>query len=152
MKRRSCSPSCKFDILLLCLFRISCEMRRYQIQGLDWMVSLHHNGLNGMLADGMVRIFPLLYLILADIFSFRASVKPSKRSPSPTSAPPRHRQPHLIVVPKSTPKTGHASLNNRLQTRTSSSMRHIALRTSIPDHPLLHLPWTLVDHRNLVAE
>ena len=28
-------------------------MRSYQIQGLNWMVSLHHNGLNGILADEM---------------------------------------------------------------------------------------------------
>jgi len=30
-------------------------MRPYQLQGLNWMVSLHHNGLNGILADEMVR-------------------------------------------------------------------------------------------------
>jgi SNF2 family DNA or RNA helicase len=29
------------------------EMRQYQIQGLNWMVSLHQNGLNGILADEM---------------------------------------------------------------------------------------------------
>ncbi|KAJ7760399.1 P-loop containing nucleoside triphosphate hydrolase protein [Mycena metata] len=29
------------------------EMRSYQLQGLNWMVSLHHNGLNGILADEM---------------------------------------------------------------------------------------------------
>lgn len=29
-------------------------MRSYQLQGLNWMVSLHHNGLNGILADEMV--------------------------------------------------------------------------------------------------
>ena len=29
-------------------------MRPYQLQGLNWMVSLHHNGLNGILADEMV--------------------------------------------------------------------------------------------------
>jgi len=29
-------------------------MRTYQLQGLNWMVSLHHNGLNGILADEMV--------------------------------------------------------------------------------------------------
>jgi SNF2 family DNA or RNA helicase len=32
-------------------------MRGYQLQGLNWMVSLHHNGLNGILADEMVRVF-----------------------------------------------------------------------------------------------
>ena len=30
-------------------------MRDYQIQGLNWMISLHHNGINGILADEMVR-------------------------------------------------------------------------------------------------
>ena len=29
-------------------------MRPYQLQGLNWMVFLHHNGLNGILADEMV--------------------------------------------------------------------------------------------------
>ena len=29
------------------------EMREYQLQGLNWMVSLHHNDLNGVLADEM---------------------------------------------------------------------------------------------------
>ncbi|TFY81497.1 hypothetical protein EWM64_g2517 [Hericium alpestre] len=28
-------------------------MRSYQIQGLNWMIALHHNGLNGILADEM---------------------------------------------------------------------------------------------------
>ena len=31
------------------------KMRDYQVQGLNWMVSLHHNGINGILADEMVR-------------------------------------------------------------------------------------------------
>jgi hypothetical protein len=34
---------------------INGTMRAYQLQGLNWMVSLHHNGLNGILADEMVR-------------------------------------------------------------------------------------------------
>src|ERR1700761_3000468 len=29
-------------------------MRPYQLQGLNWMVSLYHNSLNGILADEMV--------------------------------------------------------------------------------------------------
>jgi SWI/SNF-related matrix-associated actin-dependent regulator of chromatin subfamily A member 5 len=37
-------------------------MRGYQLQGLNWMVQLHHNGLNGILADEMVPIFlPFVY-------------------------------------------------------------------------------------------
>lgn len=30
------------------------KMRDYQVQGLNWMASLHHNGINGILADEMV--------------------------------------------------------------------------------------------------
>lgn len=30
------------------------EMRDYQIRGLNWMISLYENGLNGILADEMV--------------------------------------------------------------------------------------------------
>lgn len=31
-------------------------MRDYQVQGLNWMVGLNHNGINGILADEMVRV------------------------------------------------------------------------------------------------
>ena len=31
-------------------------MRDYQVQGLNWMISLYHNGINGILADEMVRL------------------------------------------------------------------------------------------------
>ena len=41
---------------------INGTMRRYQLQGLNWMVSLHHNGLNGILADEMVCI-PLARIV-----------------------------------------------------------------------------------------
>ena len=34
------------------------EMRDYQIRGLNWMISLYENGINGILADEMV-IIPL---------------------------------------------------------------------------------------------
>lgn len=30
-------------------------MRDYQIRGLNWLISLQHNGINGILADEMVR-------------------------------------------------------------------------------------------------
>ena len=30
------------------------EMRDYQVRGLNWLVSLQHNGINGILADEMV--------------------------------------------------------------------------------------------------
>ena len=30
------------------------EMRDYQVQGLNWLISLYHNDINGILADEMV--------------------------------------------------------------------------------------------------
>ncbi len=41
--------------------KISCsiegEMRDYQIRGLNWMISLYENGINGILADEMGKYF-----------------------------------------------------------------------------------------------
>ncbi|KII93122.1 hypothetical protein PLICRDRAFT_130653 [Plicaturopsis crispa FD-325 SS-3] len=65
---------------------INGEMRSYQLQGLNWMVSLHHNGLNGILADEMG-----LGKTLQTI-SFLAYLKHHKGITGP----------HLVVVPKST--------------------------------------------------
>ncbi|KAG6826565.1 hypothetical protein H0H92_015298 [Tricholoma furcatifolium] len=61
-------------------------MRAYQLQGLNWMVSLHHNGLNGILADEMG-----LGKTLQTI-SFLAYLKHYRDITGP----------HLVVVPKST--------------------------------------------------
>lgn len=44
------------------------EMRQYQIQGLNWMVSLHQNGLNGILADEMGYALHLDFLL--SLYSF----------------------------------------------------------------------------------
>ncbi|KAH7920364.1 hypothetical protein BV22DRAFT_1039935 [Leucogyrophana mollusca] len=65
---------------------INGEMRAYQLQGLNWMVSLHHNGLNGILADEMG-----LGKTLQTI-SFLSYLKHYRDISGP----------HLIVVPKST--------------------------------------------------
>ncbi|KAL0956462.1 hypothetical protein HGRIS_002608 [Hohenbuehelia grisea] len=62
------------------------QMRPYQLQGLNWMVSLHHNGLNGILADEMG-----LGKTLQTI-SFLSYLKYHRDIPGP----------HLVVVPKST--------------------------------------------------
>lgn len=39
-------------------------MRDYQIRGLNWMISLHENGINGILADEMVGDFPSFVVTL----------------------------------------------------------------------------------------
>ncbi|KAF5389355.1 hypothetical protein D9757_004385 [Collybiopsis confluens] len=62
------------------------EMRPYQLQGLNWMISLHHNGLNGILADEMG-----LGKTLQTI-SFLGYLYHHLSTPGP----------HLIIVPKST--------------------------------------------------
>ncbi|KAF8801769.1 SNF2 family DNA-dependent ATPase [Phlegmacium glaucopus] len=67
------------------------EMRGYQLQGLNWMVSLHHNGLNGILADEMG-----LGKTLQTI-SFLAYLKHYRDISGP----------HLVVVPKSTLQNWH---------------------------------------------
>ncbi|CAG8609140.1 1549_t:CDS:10, partial [Acaulospora colombiana] len=64
------------------------QMRQYQVQGLNWMVSLHQNGLNGILADEMgISLGKTLQTI-----SFLGYLKHLKGIPGP----------HLIVVPKTT--------------------------------------------------
>ncbi|KAG8942747.1 hypothetical protein FRC04_003517 [Tulasnella sp. 424] len=62
------------------------KMRDYQLQGLNWMVALHHNGINGILADEMG-----LGKTLQTI-SFLGYLKHYKGLPGP----------HLVIVPKST--------------------------------------------------
>lgn len=59
------------------------KMREYQIQGLNWMVGLHYNGINGILADEMVRSFSLSCLVSRlTWFVRRVSARRSRRSRS----------------------------------------------------------------------
>ncbi|KAH6908618.1 SNF2 family N-terminal domain-containing protein [Coprinopsis sp. MPI-PUGE-AT-0042] len=61
-------------------------MRPYQLQGLNWMVSLHHNGLNGILADEMGLGKTLQTISFLSYLKHVRSIN----------------GPHLVVVPKST--------------------------------------------------
>lgn len=70
-------------------------LKEYQIKGLQWMVSLYNNRLNGILADEMVRLFsplPSVVLVLtAVIWWCRVSARPSRRSrSSPSSSRPKN--------------------------------------------------------------
>ncbi|KZW00246.1 hypothetical protein EXIGLDRAFT_639641 [Exidia glandulosa HHB12029] len=62
------------------------KMRDYQVQGLNWMVSLHHNGMNGILADemGLGKTLQTVSFV-----GYLRHIKGLKG-------------PHLVVVPKST--------------------------------------------------
>ncbi|EJD52770.1 SNF2 family DNA-dependent ATPase [Auricularia subglabra TFB-10046 SS5] len=62
------------------------KMRDYQVQGLNWMISLHHNGMNGILADEMG-----LGKTLQTV-SFLGYLRHIRGITGP----------HLVVVPKST--------------------------------------------------
>jgi SWI/SNF-related matrix-associated actin-dependent regulator of chromatin subfamily A member 5 len=61
-------------------------MRDYQLEGLNWMIGLHHNGLNGILADemGLGKTLQTISLI-AYCFEYQANLGP-----------------HIVLVPKST--------------------------------------------------
>ena len=83
------------------------EMRGYQLQGLNWMVSLHHNGLNGILADEMAR--KLLFSICLSNIPFQGLGK-TLQTISFLAYLKHYRDisgPHLVVVPKSTLQNWH---------------------------------------------
>jgi hypothetical protein len=56
-------------------------MRDYQVQGLNWMVGLHFNGINGILADEMVRGSSSRPLGRADLWSGSRQDAPNHRLP-----------------------------------------------------------------------
>lgn len=58
------------------------EMRDYQVRGLNWMISLYENGLNGILADEMVRALGYTPTDIKCLFCLRVLGKPSRPSPS----------------------------------------------------------------------
>jgi len=39
-------------------------MRDYQVRGLNWMISLYENGINGILADEMVNRIILVFFAI----------------------------------------------------------------------------------------
>nr|XP_031859137.1 uncharacterized protein CI109_005487 [Kwoniella shandongensis]KAA5526209.1 hypothetical protein CI109_005487 [Kwoniella shandongensis] len=62
------------------------KMRDYQVQGLNWMASLHHNGINGILADEMGLGKTLQTIAFLGYLKFHRGIE----------------GPHLVIVPKST--------------------------------------------------
>lgn len=48
-----------FKSILLCLVDVKWgKLRDYQVRGLNWLISLYENGINGILADEMVCMEP----------------------------------------------------------------------------------------------
>ena len=48
------------------------EMRDYQLRGLNWLISLFENGINGILADEMV----MITLIIANLWNAKVIILP----------------------------------------------------------------------------
>ena len=81
------SPTCNSILLLHLMIVIKGgEMRDYQVQGLNWLISLYENGINGILADEMGFGKTLQTISFLGYLRFLRGVK----------------GPHLIAVPKST--------------------------------------------------
>jgi hypothetical protein len=38
-----------------------CKMHPYQLEGLNWLIKLHDHGINGILADEMVRLMDMIF-------------------------------------------------------------------------------------------
>lgn len=85
-----------------------CKMHPYQLEGLNWMIKLHDNGINGILADGTFTnysffpypsCFSLGYICVAEMglgktlqtISLLAYLREARGN----------KGPHLVVVPKS---------------------------------------------------
>lgn len=58
------------------------QLRDYQVQGLNWMIALHQNGLNGILADEMGRAYSAFTLASLILIIPQQSVRHCKPYPS----------------------------------------------------------------------
>lgn len=101
----SCEPSSSWLSVSssnLSILVISGTMRSYQVQGLNWMVSLHHNGLNGILADEMVSFlvprtssyYPNIHIGSRQNASNHLFPR-LPETPNKHSRPPSHRRPQI---------------------------------------------------------
>ncbi|KAG5883525.1 hypothetical protein JTB14_019292 [Gonioctena quinquepunctata] len=81
---QKCKPTIRFDASPF--YIKNGEMRDYQVRGLNWMISLYENGINGILADemGLGKTLQTISLL--------GFMKHYKSTPGP----------HIVIVPKST--------------------------------------------------
>src|SRR5260221_10578227 len=105
-------------------------MRPYQLQGLNWMVSLHHNGLNGILADEMVRPNSKYTPQIDLLFACRVLGKPYSLSHFLPTSSTTGTSPALILSSFQNPlcKIGH--VNSKNGPLISRSFRWQVLRTN----------------------
>lgn len=59
------SPFVTFSLTMLFSAGIQGKMRDYQLAGLNWLIRLYENGINGILADEMVYVMPIGRILLA---------------------------------------------------------------------------------------
>ena len=101
---------------ICCLDIKSGEMRDYQVRGLNWMISLYENGINGILADEMVRYnntkrfnnitrFCFTFMLLLFVVVFVQGLGKTLQTISLLGYMKHYRNipsPHLVIAPKST--------------------------------------------------
>ena len=73
---------------------ITATMRPYQVEGLNWLVKLHDNGINGILADEMVRSRrPFHFVVAAETACRRELRQPHAVDETRSHAGPRQDAP-----------------------------------------------------------
>ena len=55
------------------------KMRDYQIRGLNWMISLYENGINGILADEMGKIIQIVSVFTTNFQVLRINADDTQR-------------------------------------------------------------------------
>src|ERR1700761_6768355 len=108
-------------------------MRPYQLQGLNWLVSLHHNSLNGILADEMVRTYCVMYQLRRLKSEWRRVLaKPSKPSLFLPISSTNDHFPACTLSLYQNPRCKIGRVNSRGGRRTSISRFLRALKKNAP--------------------
>lgn len=42
---------------------LTCQLKEYQLKGLNWLANLYEQGINGILADEMVRSYGFVHVV-----------------------------------------------------------------------------------------
>jgi ATP-dependent helicase STH1/SNF2 len=137
-------------------------LKEYQIKGLQWMVSLYNNRLNGILADEMVRFLYYSSWMVTDFFFSLQGLGKTIQTISLITfliEVKRQRGPFLVIVPLSTMTNwtgefakwapsvrtisykGNPTQRRGLQNEIRSGQFHVLLTTYeyiIKDRPILH--------------
>lgn len=103
-------------------------MQPYQLQGLNWMMSLHHDGLSSILADEMVCFYFYFSVAVFFLSRFSRRCRPFHSSPisSITNLVPVHTSLSFLRLPCKT-----KPVNLRHRPRPSASLFSLAPRKNV---------------------